>query len=148
MTFTQHSYPTVAPRTARKQECARRKSWSEEIKYVSAPVNRRESALARSQDAIFKCSGRKRENRGVNPISHLVPKETLKWFVWMVFKSVFLSRLVLQKKNDFLTLKHVLLGNREREQPDVADEGAPGVGSGEWSFVWQRAVWLDHKVHS
>lgn len=68
--------------------------------------------------------------------------------MWMVFKLVFLSRLLLHKKNDFLTLKHVLLGNGEREQPDVTDEGAPGMGSGEWSFRWQWAVWLDHKVHS
>ena len=35
-------------------------------------MNRRESALARTQDAIFKYSGRKRENHGVNPVSYLL----------------------------------------------------------------------------
>lgn len=55
---------------------------------------------------------------------------------------------MLEQRNHFLTLKHVLLGNRQREQPDVTDEGAPGMGSGERSFRWQRAVWLDHKINS
>lgn len=72
VTFTQHSYLTLVSRTATKRERARRKSWSKEIKHASAPVNRRESALARTQDAIFKYSGRKRENHGVNPISYLL----------------------------------------------------------------------------
>jgi len=74
--------------------------------------------------------------------------ETLKGFSWLVFNLVFLARLTLQQKNHFLTLEHVLLGNRQREQPDVTDEGAPGMGSGERSFGWQRAVWLDHEVNS
>ena len=55
---------------------------------------------------------------------------------------------MLQQRNHFLTLEHVLLGNGQREQPDVTDEGAPGMDSGERSFRRQRAVWLDHKVNS
>lgn len=41
-------------------------------KYASAPVNRRESTLARIQDAVFKYSGRGRENHGAMPIPHLL----------------------------------------------------------------------------
>lgn len=55
---------------------------------------------------------------------------------------------MLQQRNNFLTLEHVLLGNGQRKQPDVTNEGAPGMGSGERSFRWQRAVWLDHEVNS
>lgn len=35
-------------------------------------MNGRESALARIQDAIFKYSGRKRDNRGAMPVTHLL----------------------------------------------------------------------------
>lgn len=35
-------------------------------------MNGRERALARIQDAIFKYSGRKRENQGAMPITHLL----------------------------------------------------------------------------
>lgn len=68
--------------------------------------------------------------------------------MWMVFKLVFLSRLLLHKKNDFLTLKHVLLGNGEREQPDVTDgepqawaleSGASG-GSGLYGWITKYTV--------
>lgn len=76
-----------------------------------------------------------------------MPKETLKRFSWLVFNLVFLARLVLQQRNNFLTLEHVLLGDGQREQADVTNEGAPGVGSGERSFGWQRVVRLDHEVN-
>lgn len=98
------------------------------------------------QDAIFKNSGRKRENRGAMPVTHFL-------FGAQVMRRagiyvVFLARPMLQQRNGFLTLEHVLLGNGQREQPDVADEGAPGVGSGQRSLGWQWAVRLDHEVHS
>lgn len=41
-----------------------------EIKYT--PVNGRKRALARIQIAIFKYSGRKRENHGAMPVTHLL----------------------------------------------------------------------------
>lgn len=41
-----------------------------EIKYT--PVNGRERALASIQAAIFKYSGRKRENHGAMPVTHLL----------------------------------------------------------------------------
>lgn len=41
-------------------------------KYASAPVNRRECTLARIQDAVFKYSGRGRENHGAMSIPHLL----------------------------------------------------------------------------
>lgn len=43
-----------------------------EIKSASAPMNRRERALARIQDAIFKYSGRKRENQGAMPVTFAI----------------------------------------------------------------------------
>lgn len=55
---------------------------------------------------------------------------------------------MFQQGNRFLTLQHVLLGNGQGQQADVADEGAPGLGSGEWCFRRQRVVGLDHQVHS
>lgn len=35
-------------------------------------MNGRESALAKIQDAVFKYSGRKRDNHGAMPITHLL----------------------------------------------------------------------------
>lgn len=80
-------------------------------------------------------------------VCYLVPKETLKQSSRLVFNLVFLARLVLQQRNHFLTHEHVLLGDGQREQADVTDEGAPGLGSGERSFGWQRVVRLDHEVN-
>lgn len=74
--------------------------------------------------------------------------ETLEWLAWLVFKLVFLARFNLQQGNHFLTLQHVLLGNGQGQQPDVPDEGAPGLGSGERRFGRQRVVGLDHQVNS
>lgn len=74
--------------------------------------------------------------------------ETLEWLVGLVFKLVFLARLMLQQGKRFLTLQLVLLGNGQGQQPDVADEGAPGLGSGERRFGRQRVVGLDHQINS
>jgi len=43
-----------------------------ETKHVSAPMNGREGALDRTWDTIFKNSGRKRENHGATPATHLL----------------------------------------------------------------------------
>lgn len=55
---------------------------------------------------------------------------------------------MLQQGKHFLTLQHVLLGNGQGQQADVPNEGAPGLGSGERCFRWQRVVGLDHQVNS
>lgn len=74
--------------------------------------------------------------------------EMFEWLSWLVFKLVVLARLMLQQGKHFLTLQHVLLGNGQGQQPDVPDEGAPGLGSGERRLGWQRVVGLDHQVNS
>lgn len=57
---------------SKEKRMCKNKMMKLEIKYASAPMNGRENALARIQDAIFKYSGRKRENHGAMPVTHLL----------------------------------------------------------------------------
>lgn len=114
-----------------------------EIKYASVP------AKLETQDAIFKYSGRKRQKPWCQASNTFVvpwrrSSDSCGWYLsWY-----FLLGLCYSREKHFLTLQHVLLGNGQGQQPDVPDEGAPGLGSGERCFRWQWVVGLDHQVNS